>query len=66
MTSLKKPINFINYSNEEKDILSKGGRGRPYEDFQRYCMNYQMEKPPAWSPESEAKKAKKYSLDKKS
>ncbi len=64
--SLKKPINYINYSREEKDILSKGEKGKPYEAFSSQCMAYQMDKPPAWSQEEEAKRAKKYSLDKKS
>ena len=66
--SLKKPINYINYSNEKQDILSKGSKNTAYDDYYRYCMNYEPDKPPAFDPVAHAKltsKRFKFSLDRK-
>jgi hypothetical protein len=52
--SLKKPINYINYSNEEKDILSKGEKSPAYDAFYKYCMKYEADKPPPFDPAAHA------------
>jgi hypothetical protein len=52
--SLKKPINYINYSNEERDILSKVERSPAYDAFYKYCMKYEPDKPPVYDPVAQA------------
>ena len=44
--SLKKPLNFINYSNERLDIISKKQRNTAYDNFYNQCVEYEDMKAP--------------------
>jgi hypothetical protein len=49
--SIKKPINFINYSNERIDIISKKQRGKAYDNFWGNCLEYDNIKAPFFDHE---------------
>jgi hypothetical protein len=49
--SLKKPLNYINYSNENLDIISKKKRHTAYENFYHQCVEYEDMKAPFFDHE---------------
>jgi hypothetical protein len=49
--SLKKPLNFINYSNERLDIISKKQRNTAYDNFWDQCVEYDNIKAPFFDHE---------------
>jgi len=49
--SMKKMLNFINYSNERTDIISKMDRNVAYDDFFKYCLEYESMKAPFFDHE---------------
>jgi hypothetical protein len=44
--SLKRVINFQNYSNERQDIIHKKDRNPAYNDFYQQMVEYESMKPP--------------------
>ena len=65
---LKKPLNFLNYSNEPLDILTKKDRDPLYNDlYGKLLVEYEPIKPPPFDLQANmimAKKRQKASLDK--
>ncbi len=49
--SIKKPLNFINYSNERLDIISKKQRSKAYDNFWGHCVEYDTIKAPFFDHE---------------
>ena len=49
--SLKKPLNFINYSNERQDIISQKQRNSAYDNFWDQCVEYDTIKAPFFDHE---------------
>lgn len=66
--SIKKPINYVNYTKENHDILSKKERANVFRDFDSvHCHEYTELKPPPFDMQQhlkEMKKREKASLDK--
>jgi hypothetical protein len=65
--SMKKSLNFINYSNERNDIISKKERNNAYDDYYKYCLEYETMKAPFFDHDLNnymTKKRQKATLDK--
>jgi len=64
--SIKKAINYLNYSKESDDIFTKGDKNPAYLDFDGRVVKYERQRPPPYDAEANlilAKKRKKQSLD---
>ena len=46
--SIKKTLNFLNYSSERSDIITKKDRNPAYNNFYKQLLEYQTIKPPAY------------------
>lgn len=67
--SIKKPLNFLNYSNERSDIITKKERNPAYEEFNKQLLEYEAMKPPEYDLQANlaaSKKRQKGSLERQS
>mmetsp|Transcript_39021 Transcript_39021/g.37331 ORF Transcript_39021/g.37331 Transcript_39021/m.37331 type:complete len:102 (-) Transcript_39021:1298-1603(-) len=66
-SSLKRCLNYINYSKQDCNVINKQELNPIYREFQNQVLHYEMPKPPEYDLEEslkQNKKREKASLDK--
>lgn len=57
--SIKKALNFLNYTNEHMDIITKKDRNPAFTDFNQLLVQYEPIKPPVFDLQANLALAKK-------